>query len=44
MSASIFENIAGNALMTLDATWDAAQLAGFADDIAAMPMGMHTVS
>jgi NHLM bacteriocin system ABC transporter ATP-binding protein len=43
MSASIFENIAGNALMTLDAAWDAAQLAGFADDINAMPMGMHTV-
>jgi NHLM bacteriocin system ABC transporter ATP-binding protein len=43
MSASIFENIAGNALMTLDAAWDAAQMAGLADDIAAMPMGMHTV-
>jgi ABC-type bacteriocin/lantibiotic exporter with double-glycine peptidase domain len=43
MSASIFENIAGNALMTLDAAWDAARMAGFADDIAAMPMAMHTV-
>jgi NHLM bacteriocin system ABC transporter ATP-binding protein len=43
MSASIFENIAGNALMTTDAAWDAARLAGFADDIAAMPMEMHTV-
>jgi len=43
MSASIFENIAGNALMTLDTAWNAAQQAGFADDIAAMPMGMHTV-
>ena len=43
MSASIFENIAGNALMTLDDAWEAAQMAGFADDIAAMPMGMHTV-
>lgn len=43
MSASIFENIAGNALTTLDTAWDAARLAGFADDIAAMPMGMHTV-
>ncbi|MCY7321863.1 MAG: NHLP bacteriocin export ABC transporter permease/ATPase subunit, partial [Phormidesmis sp. CAN_BIN36] len=43
MSASIFENIAGNALMTLDTAWNAAQQAGFADNIAAMPMGMHTV-
>lgn len=43
MSASIFENIAGNALMTLDDAWEAAGLAGFAEDIAAMPMGMHTV-
>ncbi len=43
MSASIFENIAGNMLMTLDAAWEVAQIAGFADDIAAMPMGMHTI-
>ncbi len=43
MSASIFENIAGNALMTLDDALEAAQMAGFAEDIAAMPMGMHTV-
>jgi NHLM bacteriocin system ABC transporter ATP-binding protein len=43
MSASIFENIAGNALMTIDEAWEVAQMAGFADDIAAMPMGMHTV-
>ena len=43
MSASIFDNIAGNALMTLDTAWEAAQMAGFAEDIAAMPMGMHTV-
>jgi NHLM bacteriocin system ABC transporter ATP-binding protein len=43
MSASIFENIAGNALMTIDEAWEAAQLAGFAEDIEMMPMGMHTV-
>jgi ABC-type bacteriocin/lantibiotic exporter with double-glycine peptidase domain len=43
MSASIFENIAGNALMTIDAAWEAALMAGIADDIAAMPMGMHTI-
>ncbi len=42
-SASIFENIAGNAQITLDEAWEAARMAGFADDIAAMPMEMHTV-
>ncbi|GAA6618801.1 NHLP bacteriocin export ABC transporter permease/ATPase subunit [Scytonema sp. NUACC26] len=43
MSASIFENIASGALVTIDEAWEAAQMAGFADDIQAMPMGMHTV-
>jgi NHLM bacteriocin system ABC transporter ATP-binding protein len=43
MSASIFENIAGSARVTLDEAWDAARMAGIADDIAAMPMQMHTV-
>lgn len=43
MSASIFENIASGALVTIDEAWEAAQMAGFADDIRAMPMGMHTV-
>ena len=42
-TASIFENIAGNALITMDEAWDAAQYAGLADEIEAMPMGMHTV-
>ncbi|MEO1347958.1 MAG: NHLP bacteriocin export ABC transporter permease/ATPase subunit [Cyanobacteria bacterium J06635_15] len=42
-SASLFENIASGALITLDEAWDAARLAGFAEDIQAMPMGMHTV-
>jgi ATP-binding cassette subfamily C protein len=40
---SIFENIANGALITLDEAWEAAQLAGFADDIRSMPMEMHTV-
>jgi NHLM bacteriocin system ABC transporter ATP-binding protein len=42
-SGSIFDNIAGGALVSLDQVWDAAQMAGFADDIRQMPMGMHTV-
>lgn len=43
MSASIFDNIASGALITMDEAWEAAKMAGFADDVAAMPMGMHTV-
>lgn len=42
-SASIFENIAGGAQITLDEAWEAAQMSGFAEDVAAMPMSMHTV-
>ncbi|MBW4572359.1 MAG: NHLP bacteriocin export ABC transporter permease/ATPase subunit [Tolypothrix carrinoi HA7290-LM1] len=42
-SASIFENIAGGAQITLDEAWEAARMSGFADDVAAMPMSMHTV-
>ena len=43
MSASVFENISSNALITMDEAWEAARMAGCSDDIAAMPMGMHTV-
>jgi NHLM bacteriocin system ABC transporter peptidase/ATP-binding protein/NHLM bacteriocin system ABC transporter ATP-binding protein len=43
MSASIFENIASGALVTMDEAWEAAQMAGFADDVATMPMQMHTI-
>ena len=42
-SASIFENISGGALVTIDEAWKAATMAGFAEDIEQMPMGMHTV-
>ncbi|NEQ82144.1 MAG: ATP-binding cassette domain-containing protein, partial [Moorea sp. SIO2I5] len=42
-SGSIFDNIASGALVTMDEAWEAAKMAGFADDIEAMPMGMHTV-
>ena len=43
MSGSIFENIASGALITMDEAWEAARASGLADDIDAMPMGMHTV-
>ena len=43
MSGSIFENISGGAKVTLDEAWEAARMSGFADDITAMPMEMHTV-
>jgi ABC-type bacteriocin/lantibiotic exporter with double-glycine peptidase domain len=42
MAATIFENIASNGLITLEDAWEAARAAGLAEDIAAMPMGMHT--
>ncbi len=42
-SASIFENISSGALVTMDECWEAARMAGFAQDIEEMPMGMHTV-
>jgi NHLM bacteriocin system ABC transporter ATP-binding protein len=42
-SASIFDNIVGNSLTTLEEAWEAADRAGLAEDIQAMPMGMHTV-
>ena len=41
-SASIFENISSGALVTRDEAWEAARLAGLADDIRDMPMEMHT--
>ncbi|MCA1992316.1 MAG: NHLP bacteriocin export ABC transporter permease/ATPase subunit, partial [Coleofasciculus sp. S288] len=42
-SGPIFENITAGALVTLDEAWEAAEMAGFGDDIRQMPMGMHTV-
>ena len=43
MSGSIFDNLAGGARITLEEAWTAATQAGLKDDIALMPMGMHTV-
>ena len=43
-SGSIFENIVISApTLKLQEAWDAAEIAGIAEDIRAMPMGMHTV-
>ncbi len=42
-AGSIFDNIAGNGLISLEDAWLAAEQVGFAEDIRALPMGMHTV-
>ena len=40
----IYSNIVISApQLTLDEAWEAAEIAGIADDIRAMPMGMHTI-
>ncbi len=39
---SIFDNIVGTDPLDHDAAWEAAELAGVADDIQSMPMGMFT--
>ncbi len=43
MSGDIYTNIVGSATASLDEAWEAARMAGLAEDIEAMPMGMHTV-
>lgn len=43
-TGDIFSNIIISApQLTMDEAWEAAELAGIADDIRAMPMGMHTM-
>ncbi len=40
----IFHNIAiASEKLTMEEAWEAAEVAGIADDIKAMPMGMHTI-
>ena len=39
----IYTNIVGASALTHEDAWHAAELAGLADDIRGMPMGMHTV-
>lgn len=41
-AGTIFENISANALISVTEAWAAAEMAGLADDIRALPMGMHT--
>ena len=43
MAGDIFTNIIGSSTLTLDDAWEAARMAGLAEDIKAMPMGMHTI-
>lgn len=43
MAGDVFTNIVGSAPLRMDEAWEAAEMAGFADDIRAMPMGMHTI-
>jgi ATP-binding cassette subfamily C protein len=42
LPADIFRNIVGTTNLTVDDAWEAAALAGLAEDIAEMPMGIHT--
>ncbi len=43
LPGSIFDNIAGNAILTRDEAWEAARRVGLAADIEAMPMKLDTV-
>ena len=40
---TIFDNIIGASLLSLDDAWQAARMCGLAEDIEEMPMGMQTV-
>lgn len=42
-SGSIWENIAGAAIVTRDEAWLALEMAGLADEVRAMPMGIQTI-
>ncbi len=43
IGGSIFINIVGALGLTLKEAWNAAEMAGLAEDIKQMPMGMHTI-
>ena len=43
INASIYENIVGGSDLPIEAAWEAAKMAGVAEEINEMPMGMHTV-
>lgn len=42
LPGTIFENIQGPHVISLEDAWNAVELAAFADEIKALPMGMHT--
>ena len=42
LPGDVFTNIVGNHRLTEDDAWEAAEMAGIAEDIHAMPMQMHT--
>ncbi|HET6860913.1 MAG TPA: NHLP bacteriocin export ABC transporter permease/ATPase subunit [Streptomyces sp.] len=43
LSGSILDCICGTESFSLEEAWEAAEMAGLADDIRRMPMGMHTM-
>lgn len=43
LPTDIFRNIVGSTAHTMDDAWEAAGMAGLAEDVRQMPMGMHTV-
>ena len=42
LAGTVFHNIVGATSLTIDDAWEAARIAGIADEIKRMPMGMHT--
>lgn len=43
VSGSILSNIIGSSLLTIEDAWQAAEMAGIADDLRRLPMGLHTM-
>lgn len=43
LTGSIYENIVGSSLLTIEDAWQAARRSGLDEDIKRMPMGMHTL-
>ncbi len=43
LPGNIFKNIVGSSPLTIEDAWAAAEMVGFANDVRAMPMGMHTM-
>ena len=42
LPGSVFNNIVGSSMLTLEDAWRAAETAGLKEDIERLPMGMHT--